>query len=161
MKSVGPRNAGTGTSHRFEVRTTRNRNIRPRPPFFRHTVFGEVPMAKLKFLGAAALVAAALAAPAMAQQAMQEPGIYAQSRPSANDYRYGRPGFWPGEVAAGVVARAVGTADTMVMVPLRGTDAYAYYGGPSSDDTYAYFGDRPVRRRTPRRLPSGRHHIGP
>jgi len=116
-------------------------------------------MAKLKFLGAAALVAAALAAPAMAQQAMQEPGAYA--RTNDYSYRYGRPGFWPGEVAAGVVAGAVGTADTMAMVPLRGSDAYAYYGGQSSDDTYAYFGDRPVSRRTTCGLQSGATYMGP
>lgn len=111
-------------------------------------------MPKLKFLGAAALVAMALATPAKAQQAMQEPGTYAQSRPWANDYRYGRPGFWPGDGVAG-------TADTIVTAPLRGSDAYAYYGGESSDDTYAYFRDRPVSRRTPCGLQSGATYMGP
>jgi hypothetical protein len=97
-------------------------------------------MTKLKLLGAAALLSAAIAAPALAQPAAQEPGAYAQSHPYANDYYYGyrRPGFWPGEVAAGVVAGAVGTADAIVSAPFRGSayDANAYYGGP--DEVYDY-----------------------
>jgi hypothetical protein len=97
-------------------------------------------MMKLKLLGAAALLSAAIAPPALAQQAMQEPGAYAQNHPYANDYNYGtrRPGFWPGEVAAGVVAGAVGTADAIATAPFRrrAYDANAYYGGP--DQAYDY-----------------------
>src|ERR1700730_3849904 len=91
-------------------------------------------MTKLKLLGAAAVLSAAIAAPAPAQPAAQEPGAYAQSHPYANDYYYGyrRPGFWPGEVAAGVVAGAIGTADAIASAPFRGNayDANAYYDGP-------------------------------
>jgi hypothetical protein len=99
-------------------------------------------MTKLKLLGAAALLSAVIATPALAQQVMQEPGAAAQHHPWANDYnygtRYGRSGFWPGEVAAGVVAGAVGTADAIATAPFRGSayDANAYYGGP--DEVYDY-----------------------
>jgi hypothetical protein len=97
-------------------------------------------MTKFKLLGAALLLSATIATPAVAQQAAQEPGAYAQSHPYANDYYYGyrRPGFWPGDVAAGVVAGAVGTADAIVTAPFRGSayDANAYYGGP--DEVYDY-----------------------
>jgi hypothetical protein len=98
-------------------------------------------MTKLKLLGAAALLSAAIATPALAQQAMQEPGAAAQHHPWANDYNYGyrgRPGFWPGEVAAGVVGGAIGTAGAIASAPFRGGayDANAYYGGP--DEVYDY-----------------------
>jgi hypothetical protein len=99
-------------------------------------------MIKLKLLGAAALLSVAIATPALAQQAMQEPGAYAQNHPWANDYnygnRYGRSGFWPGEVAAGVVGGAIGTAGAIASAPFRGGayDANAYYGGP--DEVYDY-----------------------
>jgi hypothetical protein len=114
-------------------------------------------MTKLKFLGAAALLAAAIATPAMAQQAMQEPGAYRQAHPWANDhyYGYGRPGFWPGDVAAGVV----GDAEAIVTVPFR--DSNAYYRGGSYDDNYAYYGDRPVSRRTTCGLQPGATYMGP
>ena len=47
---------------------------------------------------------------------------------SWNDGRY-RSGFWPGDVAAGVVGGAIGTAGAIATAPFRG-DSYAYYGGP-------------------------------
>jgi hypothetical protein len=99
-------------------------------------------MMKLKLLGAAALLSAAIATPALAQQAMQEPGAYAQDHPWTNDYnynyRYGRSGFWPGDVAAGVVGGAIGTAGAIASAPFRGSayDANAYYAGP--DEVYDY-----------------------
>jgi hypothetical protein len=91
-------------------------------------------MKKMQFLGAAALLTAMIGAPAMAQQATQEPGAYRQAHPWANDYYYGygygyRPlGFWPGDVATGVV----GTADAIATPPFG--------------DSYAYYGSRPARR---------------
>jgi hypothetical protein len=103
-------------------------------------------MTKLRILSAAALLAAMIATPAVAQQAMQEPGAYRQAHPWANDYhyRYGGPGFWPGDVAAGVVGGAIGVADAIVTAPYR--DSYAYYGGPRDyDDSYAYYSNRPAR----------------
>ena len=99
-------------------------------------------MTNLKILAAAAFLSAALAVPASAQQVMQEPGAYAQDHPWANDYnysyRYGRSGFWPGEVAAGVVGGAIGTAGAIASAPFRGSayDANAYYAGP--DEIYDY-----------------------
>ena len=50
-----------------------------------------------------------------------------------NDRRY-RSGFWPGDVAAGVVGGAVGTAGAIATAPFRG-DSYAYY----NDDSYGYY----------------------
>jgi hypothetical protein len=55
---------------------------------------------------------------------------------SWNDDRWDRrrdSGFWPADVAAGVVAGAVGTAGAIATAPFRG-DSYAYYG----DDSYGY-----------------------
>jgi len=67
--------------------------------------------------------------------------------PWANDYdyRYRRSGFWPGDIAAGVVAGAIGTADAIVSAPYR--DSYAYYGSPAYDDSSTYYVERPLSRR--------------
>jgi hypothetical protein len=106
-------------------------------------------MTKSGLLAAAAMLAALVATPALAQPAVQEPGAYAQYQPWANDYnyRYGRTGFWPGDVAADVVGGgAAATADAIVSAPFRGSDSYAYYGRrPRYDDSYAYYGNRPGR----------------
>jgi hypothetical protein len=121
-------------------------------------------MTKLKFLGAAALLTAVIATPAMAQPAMQEPGAYAQAHPWANDYNYGygygygRSGFWPGDVAAGIVGGAIGTAEVIATAPNR--DSNAYYGEPRRyDDSYAYYGGRPAR--TTCGLQPGATYMGP
>jgi hypothetical protein len=120
-------------------------------------------MIKLKLVSAAAILTAVAAMPAMAQPAMQEPGAYAQNHPWANDYdynyRYGRSGFWPGDVAAGVVGDAIGTAGAIATAPFRGSDSYAYYGG-GYGDSYAYYG-RPVRGRTTCGLQPGATYMGP
>jgi hypothetical protein len=116
-------------------------------------------MTKLKLLGAAALVlSSALAGPAMAQQVMNNPGRCVQYDPAGNCMRFAASyrgdrawrnddwnnngwqesrrdtGFWPGDVAAGVVGGAVATADAAVgtagaiaAAPLTGNDSYAYY----------------------------------
>jgi hypothetical protein len=96
-------------------------------------------MQKLKLLGAAALLAGTLVAPAIAQEVRQEPAAYAQHHPWANDYhgRYARSGFWPGDVAAGVVAGAIGTADAIATAPFR--DSYAYYDAPTYDESPTYY----------------------
>jgi len=117
-------------------------------------------MTKSRLLGAAAILAAVIATPAMAQQAMQEPGAYAQNHPWVNDYnynyRYGRSGFWPGDVAAGVVGGAIGTAGAIASAPFRGSDSYAYYGGNRTyDDSYAYYGERPYAERSMGRTTCG------
>jgi hypothetical protein len=116
-------------------------------------------MKTLKLLGAAALLTAMIATPAMAQQAMQEPGAYRQAHPWANDYRYGYgygygpSGFWPGDVAVGVI----GPADVIVTAPFR--NSYGYYGGNGYDDSYAYYGNRPAR--TSCGLQPGATYMGP
>lgn len=105
-----------------------------------------------KLLGAA-MLAAALATPALAQPAMQEPGAYAQHHPWANDYdyRYGRSGFWPGDVAAGIVGGAIGTAGAIAAAPFR----------DSGYDSYAYYGDRRLMRRNTCGLQPGATYMGP
>jgi hypothetical protein len=108
--------------------------------------FSENPaMTKSRLFGAAAMLAALVATPALA---LQEPGAYLQAHPWANDpyYPYARPGFWPGGVAIGV-----------------DSDSYAYYGGPTYEDpyaydSYAYYGRRPAR--TTCGLP-GATYLGP
>src|SRR5258707_13997843 len=111
-------------------------------------------MTKSRLLGAAAILAAAIAAPAMAQPAMQEPGAYAQAHPCASDYhyRYGRSGFWPGDVAAGVIGGAIRAAGAIASAPFRDSyvdDSYAYYRGRAPYyDPYAYYEPHPYRRAT-------------
>jgi hypothetical protein len=48
---------------------------------------------------------------------------------------YNRSGFWPGDVAAGIIGGAIGTAGAIATAPFR-DDAYAYNGyyGPYSYD---------------------------
>jgi len=123
-------------------------------------------MTRLTLLSATALLAAAVATPAMAQTYIQEPGVYAQNDPSAypraNDYdhRYRRSGFWPGEVAAGVVAGAVGTAGAIATAPFRNSrDSYAYYGEPAYDDSY--YVERRVSRRPACGIQPGATYMGP
>ena len=106
-------------------------------------------MPKSKLLGAAAVLIVAMASPAMAQEAIQEPGVYTQTYPWAA----GRSGFRPGDVAAGIVGGAIGTADAIATAPVRGGNSY--------DDSYAYYGDRPVSRRTTCGLQSGASYMGP
>jgi hypothetical protein len=111
-------------------------------------------MTKLGLLGAAAVLSTALASPLMAQQVITNPGRCAQYYPNANcqnlgpgnpytggyqrhTYRnsYNRwdgsnrdTGFWPGDVAAGVVGGAVGTAAAIATAPIGGA-AYARDNG--------------------------------
>jgi hypothetical protein len=112
-------------------------------------------------------LASPLAAPAMAQQVISNPGYCAQFYPNANcqnkgpgnpytgdyqrsnadwnngnwtDNRWDRrdSGFWPANVAAGVVGGAVGTAGAIAAAPFRG-DSYAYYNDGyrrGYDDSY-------------------------
>jgi len=83
---------------------------------------------RMKLLAAAAIITA-IASPAMAmgpharseavQQRQHEARMY-------HHYRYG--GFWPGDVAAGVVGAAIGTAGAIATAPFGHDDGY--YGGP-------------------------------
>lgn len=61
---------------------------------------------------------------------------------SWSDNRWDRhdTGFWPGDVAAGVVGGAIGTADAIATTPFRGGNSYAYYNDGyrrGYDDNYA------------------------
>ncbi|MBA2402646.1 MAG: hypothetical protein H0V72_28920 [Bradyrhizobium sp.] len=116
-------------------------------------------MTRLKILGAAALLAAVVATPAMAQTFIQEPGAYRQNHAWGNDYddRYRRSGFWPGEVAAGVVAGAVGTAGAIATAPFRNSNAY--YDGPAYGDSY--YVERRASRRPACGIQPGATYMGP
>lgn len=68
-------------------------------------------------------------------------------------------GFWPGEVAAGVVGGAVGTAAAIATAPFRtSSDAYAYYDGPAYDDSY--YVERRVSRRPACGIQPGATYMG-
>jgi hypothetical protein len=54
-------------------------------------------------------------------------------------YRSYGTGFWPGDVAAGIVGGAIGTAGAIAAAPF-GAGPYAYYDGP-----YPYAGTCQVR----------------
>ena len=93
----------------------------------------------LKLLTAAAVLSTALAAPALAGDAHGRSD--AIRKPQIQERAYQRhSGFWPGEVAAGVVGDAIGTAGAIATAPFR-NDVYAYndvyhgrryYGGYNS-----------------------------
>ena len=86
----------------------------------------------LKSLALATALTAAVASPALAmgpharsdaaQQRLQEMRMYQHH----TYYRHG--GFWPGDVAAGVVGGAVGTAGAIAAAPFGYDDDD--YGGP-------------------------------
>ena len=111
-----------------------------------------------KRIAAVAALTVAMAAPAVAQAAtigasqqhrMHNYRMYrhAQERMYRPAYRYGYPayhyayrygyrpayrygtGFWPANVAAGIVGGAIGTAGAIVAAPF-GAGPYAYYNGP-------------------------------
>jgi hypothetical protein len=111
-----------------------------------------------KRIAAVAALTVAMAAPAFAQPAprsasaqyrMQQERMYrhGQERMHRPAYRYGyRPtyrygtGFWPGDVAAGIVGGAIGTAGAIAAAPF-GAGPYAYYNGPYAyyNGPYAYY----------------------
>jgi hypothetical protein len=68
-----------------------------------------------------------------AQERMHSPAYRYGYRPAYRyaSYRYGT-GFWPADVAAGIVGGAIGTAGAIAAAPF-GAGPYAYYNGP-----YAY-----------------------
>jgi hypothetical protein len=101
-------------------------------------------------IAAVAALTVAMAAPAFAQPAprsasaqyrlqqerMYRPAYRYESRPTyrygySPTYRYGT-GFWPADVAAGIVGGAVGTAGAIAAAPFE-AGPYAYYNDP-----YAY-----------------------
>jgi len=97
-------------------------------------------MTKTTFLAAAAIVTSLVASPVMAQDMSQQPTSSTHQRYSHhrdfdrhayNDHDHG---FWPADVAAGVIGGAVGTAGAIATAPFT-NDAYAY------NDAFAYDND--------------------
>ena len=92
-------------------------------------------MTRLKLASAAAMITTLIAAPAIAQDVP----VRAQVVNHANDWSvrhhryYHGSGFWPGDVAAGIVGGAIGTAGAIATAPFRAFDdrhAYnTYYNG--------------------------------
>ena len=79
----------------------------------------------LKLLTAAAVLSTVIAAPVLAQDpAARGPAV----RQHQDRIYYRDHGFWPGEVAAGVVGGAIGTAGAIATAPFR-NDVYAYNDG--------------------------------
>ena len=106
-------------------------------------------MTRFKILGAAAILVSTLASPTMAQQVTNTAGYQRQAYPDQtyrqqayreqayrengnwqNSYNRwdDRSGFWPGNVAAGVVGAAAGTAAAIATAPIGG-DEYARRNG--------------------------------
>src|SRR4030088_2032452 len=88
----------------------------------------------LKLLTAAAVLTAAIAAPALAQDPAARAPSVRQQQDAVRVYHHRSSGFWPGELAAGVVGGAIGTAEAIATAPFR-YDAYAY-----NDPYYRYQG---------------------
>ena len=101
-------------------------------------------MTKSRLLGAAAILASVLATPAMAQQVYQGQAYrdqayrgqvyqdqgYRQNGDWQDSYNRSdqHSGFWPADVAAGVVGGAVGTAAAIATAPFGGEE-YARRNG--------------------------------
>lgn len=81
----------------------------------------------LKLLTAAAVLSTAIAAPAMAQESAARASSVREQQHAARVYQRQHT-FWPGEVAAGVVGGAIGTAGAIATAPFR-NDTYAYNDG--------------------------------
>src|SRR4051794_8816514 len=86
----------------------------------------------LKSLTAAAVLSTMIAAPALAQDPVARNQVVRQQQDTARVYHHDvyhhDNGFWPGEVAAGVVGGAIGTAGAIATAPFR-NDSYAYNDG--------------------------------
>jgi hypothetical protein len=106
----------------------------------------------LKLLTAAAVLSTAIAAPALAQDpAARAPSVRQQQDQARFYHRHS--GFWPGDVAAGVVGGAIGTAGAIATAPFRG-DVYAY-----NDGYYGYNSGFVCQPGTTFRGEDGRRHI--
>lgn len=95
-------------------------------------------MTKMKLLAAAAVVSGLMATPVMAKDPMNRRTQATQEyrAETAND-GYRDSGFWPGDVAAGVVGGAVGVAGTagaIATAPFRNSyNSYDGYSGVQRD----------------------------
>ena len=112
-------------------------------------------MTALRSIAIAALLGSALATPALAQDVPVRAQQFHHARVErphyvywngAYDrdtygYGYGNSGFWPADVAAGVVGGAIGTAGAIATAPFR-NDWYAsnaYYGGDEWYPSNTYY----------------------
>jgi hypothetical protein len=97
----------------------------------------------LKLLTAAAVLTTAIIAPAMAQDpAARAPSVGHQQDQVRVYHR--NHGFWPGEVAAGVVGGAIGTAGAIATAPFRGdTQGKPSQAEPSTESSQAKSSDDP------------------
>jgi hypothetical protein len=94
-------------------------------------------MTRFKLLTATAALAAVIASPVMAQQMYTDQPANHRMHRSYHDQRdvdRSDSGFWPGQVAAGVVGGAIGAADAIATAPFR--DTYAYYNGGYGNGGY-------------------------
>src|SRR5215218_5961530 len=82
----------------------------------------------LKLLTAATVLSTAITVPAMAQDPPARAHYVRQQQDMARTYYHRDRGFWPADVAAGVVGGAIGTAGAIATAPFRG-DVYAYNDG--------------------------------
>jgi hypothetical protein len=82
----------------------------------------------LKLLTAAAVLSTAIAAPAFAQQDVSRAQVVRHQKESTRAIEHRNSGFWPADVAAGVVGGAVGSAGAIATAPFR-SDRYAYNEG--------------------------------
>src|SRR6266702_1656023 len=81
----------------------------------------------LKLLTAAAVLSTAIAAPAMSQDPTPRAHAVRMQQDQVRVY-HRESGFWPADVAAGVVGGAIGTAGAIATAPFR-DDRYAYNDG--------------------------------
>ena len=124
-------------------------------------------MTRLKILTAAALLVSAVATPVIAQDVSSRAQVVNHANDPSNPhnrfhgYRNGG-GFWPGEVAAGIVGGAIGTAGAIATAPFRG-DAYAYngygYNGYGYNNGYAVRNGFACEPGTTFRGEDGRRHL--
>ena len=91
----------------------------------------------LKLLTAAAIISTAVAAPALAQDSHGRSDAIRQTQAQERAY-HRHSGFRPGNVAAGVVGGAIGTAGAIATAPFR-NDTYAYNDGYYERHTYGAY----------------------
>jgi hypothetical protein len=108
----------------------------------------------LKLLTAAAVLTAAIAAPAFAQDPAARAPSVRQQQDAVRVYHHRSSGFWPGELAAGVVGGAIGTAGAIIATAPFRHDAYAY-----NDPYYRYNRDFVCQPGTMFRGEDGRRHV--
>jgi hypothetical protein len=111
----------------------------------------------LKLLTAAAVLTTAIAAPALAQDPAARALSVRQQQDQVRVY-HRNSGFWPGEVAAGVVGGAIGTAGAIATAPFRG-DVYAYNDGYYGPRHYGYNSGLVCQPGTTFMGEDGRRHI--